>query len=178
IATLNGHGPKDFTEHSLVVAAHMVSLARSESFSNELVKEMSERLSDGSAWQVFRSMVAAQGGSLDHIDNPDLLPGSNNSGAVSATEDGYLKRMDALTVGVCSMELGAGRKSKTDPIDYGVGIEVLAKVGDKIQEGQELLHIHANSKDSLDQAMNELESAIQISDQPVPELDLFYQVVE
>ncbi|MEN8098696.1 MAG: thymidine phosphorylase, partial [Chloroflexota bacterium] len=63
IATLNGHGPKDFTEHSLVVAAHMVSLARSESFSNELVRELSERLSDGSAWQVFRSMVAAQGGS-------------------------------------------------------------------------------------------------------------------
>ena len=59
----------------------------------------------------------------------------------TASRDGFVTRCDALTIGVATTNLGAGRVAKDDVIDPGVGVSVLAKIGDSVTEGDPLAKV-------------------------------------
>jgi pyrimidine-nucleoside phosphorylase len=177
IATLRGGGPADFREHTLEVAAHMVTLAGGAEDASAARAACEESLVDGSAWEQFRTLVRVQGGDVATVDDPDLLPSATFIEAVPAPRSGYVAVVDAETVGETSMGLGAGRERKEDPIDYGVGIEVLVKVGDRVEEGDPLFVVHANDAQRLAWAKDELSPAVEWSDGSVEPLPLFYDVI-
>jgi thymidine phosphorylase len=97
---------------------------------------------------------------------------------VLAPRSGFAAVVDAQVVGMTSMALGAGRAHKDDPIDYGVGVEVLVKVGDRMEEGDPIFEVHANQPERLAQAKERLLAAVEWSDQAVDPLPLFYEVIE
>jgi len=178
IDTLLGSGPADFREHCLTVAAHMLRLG-DKADSVEAGKKLAAQLLDsGRAWEKFRALVRAQGGDVQVIEKPDLLPQAQFAKTVPAPRAGYIAGIDAAEIGLTSVELGAGRAKKNDPIDYGVGLVVHAKVGDSIGKGQPLFTIHANTAAQLASAEKRLLKAIEWSDAPVEPLPLFYGVVE
>jgi len=73
IETLHNGGPKDFREHCLVTAAHMLRLADKGEMKE--TRSMSElALIDGSAFDMFRTMIEAQGGDVSQVDDPSKLP--------------------------------------------------------------------------------------------------------
>ena len=80
---------------------------------------------------------------------------------------GYLAKVDAESIGRAVLVLGGGRQKTDDKIDYGVGTSGLAKIGDKVEKGQPLVVVHANSEEKLAQAMAYVEKAFEISAQPV-----------
>ena len=178
IDALHGGGPADLREHCLVASAHMLVLGR-QATSLEAGRALAAQLlALGRAWDKFRELVRAQGGDCNVIDSPDLLPQARFVKAVTAPRSGYLAGLDAAEIGLTSVDLGAGRAKKGDPIDHAVGILVHCKVGDSAQAGEALFTVHANDEAKLESACQRLLASVKWSDTPVKPLPLFYGVVE
>ena len=176
--TLRGQGPPDFRTHCLILAGqmlHVVGQARNAK-AGQLLAE--KALANGSALEKFRALVAAQGGNLAYVDDPNKLPAANMTQAVESDDDGYLARMDAINIGKAAVMLGAGRYRKNDPIDLAVGIVVHQKVGARIRVGDPLFTIHANNSENLKAAREEAIAGIEIRTGKVSELPLHHGVVE
>ena len=90
------------------------------------------------------------------------------SKACRAPAEGTVSRCDALTVGQAAVRLGAGRITKEDSIDHGVGITVHAKMGDVVTAGAPLATVRYRSQHRLNDCMTVLETAWEIVDGPVP----------
>lgn len=178
IDTLQGGGPADFREHCLVVASHLLVVGRKAGDIDEARRMAETILQDGIAWQQFRRLVTSQGGEVSVVDKPALLPQAPLVETVAAERSGYLLGIDAREVGETSVELGAGRARKEDPIDHAVGIVIHHKVGDHIGKGEGLFTIHANDLSKMVAARKRLLAAHQWSDHPVEPLPLFYGIVE
>jgi pyrimidine-nucleoside phosphorylase len=177
IDTLHGGGPQDFREHCLTVAGYMLSLA-GRAVDEQQGQQMAEAaLASGRSWSRFRDLVRAQGGDLASVEEPERLPRARLIEAVPAPRSGYLSGIDAREVGETSVMLGAGRTRKGDPIDHAVGIVVSHKVGDRVEAGQELFTIHANSPEQLNEVRQRLLAAHTWSDTAVEPLPLFYGVI-
>lgn len=177
IDTLHGHGPADLTEHSLVIASHMLHLggrAPSVEAGRELAEEL---LKSGRAWDKFVEWIVAQGGDRTLIENPARLPQATIVREVISDQTANIRSINALEVGLTSVDLGAGRAQKDDAIDHAVGIILHVKVGQAIERGQPLFTIHANDQAQAVAAEARLRSAIQFSAESVPPLPLFYGVV-
>ncbi len=177
IETLHGHGPRDFTEHCLVVASHMLHLGEKVQTMEEGRALAEKLLAGGLAYRKFLELVQAQSGDTEMVDRPERLPHATIVRAVSADRAGFVQRINALEVGLTSVDLGAGRAKKGDPIDYGVGILLHAKVADRVEAGQRLFSIHANSQDKAEAAEERLCRAILIGEEAVKPLPLFYGIV-
>src|SRR5512136_219588 len=177
IETLHGRGPADLVEHCLVIAAHMLHLGEKVP-SVEAGRALAEKLlADGSGYRKFLELVQAQGGDVEQVDRPERLPHAGIVRAVKADRAWYVHHVNALEVGLTSVDLGAGRAKKGDPIDYAVGLLLHVKVADRVEAGQLLFTIHANDQAKADAAEDRLRRAILIGEEAVKPLPLFYGIV-
>ncbi len=175
IDALKGGGPDDFREHCLHVSAHML-LVGQRARDLEGGRGMAEKaIADGSAFEKFRVLVAAQGGDVSHVDQPEKLPKAKLVEVVQAPRSGWLAQVDARAVGEASVALGAGRAKKSDAVDHAVGFVVHHKVGDRVEAGQPLFTVHANNEQKAAAAREAVLAAHAFSDKPVPALPLFYE---
>lgn len=174
IDTLRGGGPEDFREHCLHVAAHMLVLGKRASDLNEGRQLAEWAIIEDRAIEKFRTLVAAQGGDVAYVDDPDNLPRAKFVEVVESPESGYLHQVRARIVGEAAVALGAGRARKGDPVDHAVGFVIHHKVGDKIEKGQALFTVYANDEKLLTEAREAVLAAHSWNDAPVPALPLFY----
>jgi thymidine phosphorylase len=105
-------------------------------------------LADGSAMDVWRRMIAAQGGDPDAA-----LPTSREQHVIKAPTSGVLTRLDAYDIGIAAWRLGAGRARKEDPVQAAAGVELHAKPGDEVTEGQPLLTLHTDTPERFEYAV-------------------------
>ncbi|MEE6658294.1 pyrimidine-nucleoside phosphorylase [Pediococcus acidilactici] len=147
IAILKGEGPEDITELVMTLGSQMVVLAKKAATLTEARAKLEEVVANGSALEVFRQMIIAQGGDPRVIEDPTLMPQAKYHFELPALQAGYVTKMTADEIGIAAMLLGGGRQAKTDVIDYAVGIELHKKVGDAVAEGESLLTIHSNTAD-------------------------------
>lgn len=147
IAILKGEGPEDITELVMTLGSQMVVLAKKAATLAEARAKLEEVVANGSALEVFRQMIVAQGGDPRVIEDPTLMPQAKYHFELPAPQAGYVTKMTADEIGIAAMLLGGGRQAKTDVIDYAVGIELHKKVGDAVAEGESLLTIHSNTAD-------------------------------
>jgi pyrimidine-nucleoside phosphorylase len=177
IQTLQGDGPEDFREHCLVVAAHMLvlgGLAPQEDPGRQMAEQA---LAEGQAWELFRTLVRAQGGDVRYVDEPERLPAAPLVVKLMAQRPAYLSEINARMVGESVVLLGGGRSKKGDPIDHSVGIVLHHKVGDWLEAGEPVCTIYANQEGVLAEARQRLDKALAYRDEPVDPLPLFYDVV-
>jgi pyrimidine-nucleoside phosphorylase len=163
--TLEGHGPLEFSAFALELATTIVELASDGAQGRA---DVDHALGSGGAREALRAMVRAQHGDARSFDDRAHLPRARIRRPVLAETDGYVRKLDALTIAHASMLLGAGRERKGDPIDLAVGIVLQAKVGDAISRGEPLAIMHANDETRLEQATRAFEAAVQISSENVP----------
>lgn len=176
IETLSGNGPKDLEELVLQLASHMVVLAKKAANTEQAYAQLKEKLQNGEALQKFKEFVAAQGGDTSQIENPELLPTASSVIPVTATETGYVEKIDALSIGIAAMKLGAGRATKEDTIDMGVGVVLNKKVGEAINQGDVLAYVHTNQADSQE-AIEYIKKAYEISSSSVCSPTLIYDII-
>jgi pyrimidine-nucleoside phosphorylase len=177
IEMLHGVGPEDYRYHCLHLAAYMLILGQ-KAADIETGLAMAERaIQDGSGLRKFRELVIAQHGDVSTIDNLDKLPKAKFIEPVLAEKSGWVNSVNAREVGETSVQLGAGREKKGDPIDPAVGIMVYAKIGDAIEAGQTLFEIHANNAGKLLQAKERLKNAIEITQDRVERPPYFHGVI-
>jgi pyrimidine-nucleoside phosphorylase len=152
---LAGKGDEELVQVSLVVAREMCWLA-------EVEMDPAEALRSGAGRDAFVRMLAAQGGRLE-----DGLPVAPVQVAIASPGDGYVESIDALAVGLASLELGAGRVRKEDKVDHAAGLVIEAPVGAKVRAGDPLVTVHARSKELVDRVRPRLEKAWRLSDHKV-----------
>ena len=151
LEVLAGGGPADVVELTLALAREMLRQAGRPDADPEAA------LKDGRAMDRWREMVRAQDG-----DPEAPLPVADHLETVVAEADGFLTRLDALSVGVASWRLGAGRARKEDPVQAEAGIEILAKPGERVVRGQPLLTLHTQTPERFERARQALSGAIAI----------------
>ncbi|MFD7128440.1 MULTISPECIES: thymidine phosphorylase [Streptomyces] len=152
VEVLAGGGPRDVVDLTLALAREMLDAAGLKGADPE------KALADGSAMDVWRRMISAQGG------DPDAeLPTAREQHVVTAPASGVLTRLDAYDVGVAAWRLGAGRARKEDPVQAGAGVELHAKPGDTVTEGQPLMTLHTDTPEKFDYALKALPEAYDIA---------------
>ena len=158
--TLEGRGPPEFAEFALELAGLIVELA-SDAGAGRI--EVEEALRSGAALQAFRRMIEAQGGDTAAFADRSRLPSASLRRSIASETDGFVARLDALTVARACAVLGAGREHKGDPIDLAVGVVLETRVGDRVAGGQPLAVLHANDEARLAEAERVLREAISLS---------------
>ena len=161
IATLKGNGPKDLTELVLTLGSQMVVLAEQAESLDEARQMLIDAIKTGKALNKFKTFLSNQGGDDSIVDSPEKLPSAKYQVEFKAKKDGYITEIIANEIGVASMMLGAGRQTKEDVIDLGVGIVLNKKVGEHVEKGENILTIHTNTK-KIDDILNKLDNSITI----------------
>jgi thymidine phosphorylase len=152
---LSGGGPSDVVELTLILAREMLDAAK--------VKpkiDPATALKNGAAMDVWRKMITAQGGDLS-----SPLPIAKDKTYVSADKSGKLLSLDALKVGISAWKLGAGRQKQGDTLQLGAGIEIHAKPGDLVKEGQRILTLHSDDSARFAPAIQALAGAVRIGNE-------------
>ncbi|MFG2618307.1 thymidine phosphorylase [Streptomyces sp. NPDC048507] len=152
VEVLAGGGPSDVVELTLALAREMLDAAGIKD------ADPAKALADGSAMDVWRRMISAQGGDPDAA-----LPVAREQHVVTAPESGVLTRLDAYGVGVGAWRLGAGRARKEDPVQAGAGIELHAKPGDTVVAGQPLMTLHTDTPEKFEYALASLDGVFDIA---------------
>ena len=160
VEVLAGGGPKDVVELTLALAREMLTLVGIE-------KDPADTLRDGSAMDVWRRMISAQGG------NPDApLPVAAHQEVVMADKSGVVASMDALAVGVAAWRLGAGRARQGEVVQAGAGVEIHAKPGEQISKGSPLFTLHTETPERFAYALEALQDGWSIGEKASATLPL------
>ncbi|WP_144793424.1 thymidine phosphorylase [Kocuria palustris] len=140
VEVLAGGGPDDLVQLVLELARRMLALAGVDD-------DPADALQDGRAMDVWRRMIAAQGG------DPDAeLPRARHEHQVLARGSGTVVGLDALGIGTASWSLGAGRERSQDPVQAGAGVLLHAKPGETVREGQPLATLMTETPEALERA--------------------------
>ncbi len=164
IETLKGNGPKDFTNLCKEFVVEILLVCKLACNYNTALDMVENAIKDGRGLNKLRQMIKSQGGNEAVIDDYSLLPMAEESIDLRYNEedDAYVEEINALMIGEAAMILGAGRATKEDVIDMGVGIVLNKKVGDKISCGDILATIYTNGKNT-DQAILKVLDAYSLS---------------
>ena len=170
LEVLSGGGPSDVVELTVILANEMLDAA---GIKPKVDPETA--LQNGMAMDVWRKMIEAQGG-----DNDAPLPTAKEKMEIKASSSGKLLTLDAMKVGVAAWRLGAGRQKQGETLQLGSGIEMHAKPGDLVSEGQTLLTLHTDEAARFTRAVEALEGGYSIGskDAPINRLPLVIERIE
>ena len=132
IETLNGKGPKDFTELCMTLGSRMLIAGGKADSVEEALEKLEKVVEDGSALRKLADFVEAQGGDKTAVYHPEKLPRASIVKTVAAPRDGFVSRIICDEVGICSLILGGGRETKESGIDLSVGLVLQKKTGDHV----------------------------------------------
>jgi pyrimidine-nucleoside phosphorylase len=171
--TIRGDGPEDFTELALDACAHLLALSDLGIDVDEGRRRAEAVVQDGTALESYESWIRAQGGDPD----PASLDQAPVRRPVPAPRDGVVQRVGARAVGLAALELGAGRRTKTDSVDHAVGVLCFAKRGDTVLAGDDLAEVHARDDASADRGVEAVLAAYEVGDEAPPERGILLDVV-
>jgi thymidine phosphorylase len=153
VEVLAGGGPADVVELTVALAREMLAHAGLPD------ADVRAALTDGRAMDSWNRMISAQGG-----DPSAPLPVARETHVVTADRSGVLVEQKALPFGIAAWRLGAGRARKQDPVQHAAGIDLHAKPGEAVTEGQPLFTLSADEPDRFARALEVLEGAYRIGD--------------
>lgn len=178
INTLKGKGPKDLTELCLTLGSNMVVLAGGAKDADEAREKLVNAIKSGAALNKLKEFVKAQGGNAKEVDDPDILPQAKYVVEVPSAREGFVEKINAESIGIAAMKLGAGRATKEDKIDLGVGIVLNKKRGDKVNKGETLAYIYSNDESNIENAKEDILSNYKIVDKYENNIPLIYDIIK
>jgi thymidine phosphorylase len=150
--------PEDLSHEARYVASRLLELKGVREAENAV----EDVLSSGAAYGKLQEFVRAQGGDADALGD---LPVSDEVREVAAPRGGHVARFHALGIGRAALTLGAGREKKGDEVDPGAGVEVLVKVGERIEGGEPVARLYGGR--NVEWAESLVREALELSDEPV-----------
>ena len=130
-------------ELCITESSRMISMSKGISM-EDAKQEVLDALNSGRAYNKFLEFVKYQGGDISK------LKVSDQTIDIRSTKSGILKKIRALNLGMLSVSLGAGRLSKEDKIDYGVGIVINKHLNDYVNTGDVLCTLYVNKDIEVD----------------------------
>ena len=153
VEVLAGGGSQDLIDITVALATEMLRLAGKSDV------DVAAALNDGRAMDKWNEMIKAQ-----HGDPHATLPKAKHEHVITAASSGFLNELDALAVGTASWRLGAGRARKEDPVQFGAGIVLHAKRGDKVTAGEPLMTLYTDTPERFERALDALSTGITIEE--------------
>jgi len=168
IDCLSGEGPEDTMAVCFKLASKLMiqsGKAKDETESDSILNKLIE---NGSAYEKFEVMTAAQGGDLNEAEySPSYTLD------IVAETSGIIQSMNTTEIGWGLVEMGCGRKRKDDILDPSAGLECHHKIGDEVKEGDVLFTCFCNDGEKLNTGVERISNTVCISSEKV-ELSLFY----
>ncbi len=127
------------------------------------------KLNDGSAFERFIRIAKAHEADVSALFDLSKMPRAKYTVDVRASQEGYIKEINAFSFGIALIELRGGRKTKEDVIDPSTGFIFLKKVGDFVKKGEPIYTIHYNDKEGLRKVQDILSAVVVYSSEPVSE---------
>lgn len=165
ILTLKGQGPQDFNELVYSSCATILEQAKIASSHEQALEMVKEVIKSGKALDKFYEFIALQGGDVKALQDPNFWAPKYKLEVIS-DQEGYLEIFDALTFGIVSMKLGAGRATKEDSIDFEAGITLNKKTNELVRKGDVLFTLYS-SKEIDPTLVNELKQGYKFNKQPI-----------
>ncbi|MCO8286411.1 pyrimidine-nucleoside phosphorylase [Tetragenococcus halophilus] len=169
IETLQGKGPNDLLEMCYVLGSQMLVLGEKAETLEEARSLLEEAVSSGAAFETFKNMIKNQGGDESICSQPEKLLTAPFKIELPAKKAGVVTQLIANEIGIAAMMLGAGRQTKEETIDYGVGLKLHKKVGEQVEKGESLVTIYSNTE-QIEPIKEKLYQNIQIgeaADKPI-----------
>jgi len=157
VEVLAGGGSQDLIDITVALATEMLRL------SGKSDVDVAAALNDGRAMDKWNEMIRAQ-----HGDPTAKMQVAKHEHVIVAESSGFVNELDALAVGTASWRLGAGRARKEDPVQFGAGIVIHAKRGEKIEKGAPLLTLYTDEAERFERAIEALTGGIKIEEQVSP----------
>ena len=176
VEVLKNNGPEDLKEVCLALASEIVSLSKKIPI-EEARKLTEDALLSGKAFEKFKEWISSQGGNKEWIEIPDFFPKATHTFEIKSEKDGYISKMDAESIGIASVILGAGRETKEDTIDMSAGIVLNKKTGEVVSKGETLATLYSCNEKSFNSSKDKFLSALEFSENPIKEEPLIINIV-
>ncbi len=162
VQALKGIGPPDVMEVTNRLSGTMIYLGEKADTIEEGIEKSKQAVTNGQAYKKWMQLTKAQGGDISVLEEPEKYEAANHSFYFKAEKDGYITAINAQKVGLASLELGAGRKTKEDKIDPAAGILFKKKVDDAVKKGDVLSKGFTNDEQAIELAESLLKDAVDI----------------
>lgn len=178
VEALKGNMTEDIETIVTTIGAYIIKLSGCGDNIDENKLKIIESIKNKKAYNKFLELVSKQSGDISFIENTEKFEKAKYIIPVIAKEEGYISKLNALTVGKISVNLGAGRMRKEDTIDNEVGIVLNKKIGDKVEFEDVLAYIHANDEEKGKRAVEDMYSAYKLSSEKVSKPEHILGIVE
>jgi pyrimidine-nucleoside phosphorylase len=156
----------DLISLSNILAGWMLHLAGRANTPERGALLSDDILRSGAAYKAWLKIVAAQNGDISVFADPSAHHKPTATRTLTAPTSGYLASMDCKQVGWAVQRLGAGRSKPGDPVSAHAGIEMHAKLGDKVEANQPLITLFSEDSNLLDEPESMLRETLQITSTP------------
>ena len=180
IEALSGKLPYDdpLMQVSFTLAKKMLILSRLASNDSEAEFKLKQALESGEGLNRLRTMLSEMGGDVSYVDEPDKLVAAKRLIPVCLEGAGCISRLDARSIGMSALLLGAGREKASDIIDPAVGILMKKRCGDFVGEDEPFAYMYVNDETNLAEAMTKLRNAVTLSSEKPEDCPLIYDIIE
>ncbi len=158
------------------LSADMLYMAGVGTF-DECLDKAEKAISSGNALEVFRNSIKQQGGDVRFIDDYSLTDNAVYRYDVLSRKEGYIGITDSEKIGLASLALGAGRKTKESSIDYSAGIILEKEYGEHVGKNEKIMTLCTSSKCDIEEITKNLLDAVEISDEVPPERKVVLRTV-
>lgn len=168
IDTLKGNGPSDLLELVITIASMIVSPIKNISL-DEARNIIFNTINNGNAYKKLEQLVSYQTGDITKIKASDKYY------SIRSNRSGYINSIDTYKIGEIARSIGAGRFSIKDKIDYEVGFVLNKKIGDYVDNNDELLKVYLNDKNIN---INEILDCYRIENELMKVEPLIYEIIK
>lgn len=163
---------------SFVLAGRLLMLSNIASTQEDAEIMLKKAVEDGSGFTRLRSMLEEMGGDVRYVDDPNLLVRTKRIVPIYKDCTGYIKKLDAKSIGLAALLLGAGREKAGDTVDPAVGILMKKRCGDRIEKDEPIAYMYVNDETNLDEAVSKLVNAVSVADEKPEDEALVYDIIE
>ncbi len=143
---LDGGGDAMLREASIALSAEALVLGGESRESAR--RRLEDALDDGSAASKWDEVIAAHGGDADR----ERLALPNRVVEIASTIDGLVTGIDAEALGWAAVAVGAGRRFREETIAHGAGIEIHARLGQRVGKGEKVASLLVGDRE-IDEAV-------------------------
>ena len=178
IQILQGKYVEGLSEISMNLSGAMLFLGNKVNSIEEGIELSNEMIKSGKAFKKFVEIVKLQGGNEFYILNPEKYPSTKYSEKIISSKTGYLQKVDTFNIGVASLELGAGRRTKEDIIDPKAGIIFYPKIGNRIKKGSVVAELYSDDKIKIETAKKLVEDSVTLSTKKTSKTKLIKKILK
>jgi pyrimidine-nucleoside phosphorylase len=171
--------PQDLRSLVLDCAAHLLVQTKKSKSLAAARKQAEDCLNSGDPRRKWNEMIVAQGSNLAAFNKKLAI--DHTAACVMELKSpraGFVSRCDARIIGEVIRDLGGGRLTKESVIHYDVGVDHMAKPGERVPKGSVLARIHAAGQSQARSACNRLQAAFEVSARPGKTTPLILEIIQ